>query len=120
MLSRNHPDRIQITFDDRRLVANAGLKRLRDWEHPIPDALARWSEEVESGARAQPTIGHRPVSVIYRDGAVVKTIRDLTDRQFWGMSVIAIPTANVSQMDNGLKNADDLLRGIFSHMGNVG
>ena len=23
-------------------------------------------------------------------------------------------------MDNGLKNADDLLRGIFSHMGNVG
>ena len=29
-------------------------------------------------------------------------------------------TANVSQMDNGLKNADDLLRGIFSHMGNVG
>ena len=25
MLSRNHPDRIQITFDDRRLVANAGL-----------------------------------------------------------------------------------------------
>ena len=25
MLQRNHPDRIQITFDDRRLVANAGL-----------------------------------------------------------------------------------------------
>ena len=24
MLPRNHPDRIQITFDDRRLVANAG------------------------------------------------------------------------------------------------
>ncbi len=23
MLPRNHPDRIQITFDDRRLVANA-------------------------------------------------------------------------------------------------
>ncbi len=23
-------------------------------------------------------------------------------------------------MDNGLKNADDLLRGIFTHMGNVG
>ena len=36
------------------------------------------------------------------------------------MVIIAIPTANVSQMDNGLKNADDLLRGIFSHMGNVG
>ena len=25
MLPRNHPDQIQITFDDRRLVANAGL-----------------------------------------------------------------------------------------------
>ena len=25
MLPRNHPDRVQITFDDRRLVANAGL-----------------------------------------------------------------------------------------------
>ena len=25
MLSRNHPDRIRIAFDDTRLVANAGL-----------------------------------------------------------------------------------------------
>ena len=25
MLSRNHPDRIRIAFDDRRLAANAGL-----------------------------------------------------------------------------------------------
>ena len=25
MLSRNHPDRIQVTFDEPRLVANAGL-----------------------------------------------------------------------------------------------
>ena len=25
MLPRNDPDRIQITFDDHRLVANAGL-----------------------------------------------------------------------------------------------
>ena len=25
MLPRNHPDRIEITFDDRRVVANAGL-----------------------------------------------------------------------------------------------
>ena len=33
MLSRNHPDRIQITFDDRRLVANAGLLLPR---HPGP------------------------------------------------------------------------------------
>ena len=33
MLSCNHPDRIQITFDDRRLVANAGLL--------LPATLAR-------------------------------------------------------------------------------
>ena len=33
MLPRNHPDRIQITFDDRRLVANAGLV--------LPATLAR-------------------------------------------------------------------------------
>ena len=33
MLPRNHPDRIQITFDDRRLVANAGLL--------LPATLAR-------------------------------------------------------------------------------
>ena len=25
MLPRNHPDRIRVAFDDRRLVANAGL-----------------------------------------------------------------------------------------------
>ena len=28
MLPRNHPDRIQIAFDDHRLVANAGLLRV--------------------------------------------------------------------------------------------
>ena len=33
MLPRNHPDRIQITFDDPRLVANAGLL--------LPATLAR-------------------------------------------------------------------------------
>ena len=33
MLSDNHPDRIQITFDDHRLVANAGLI--------LPTTLAR-------------------------------------------------------------------------------
>ena len=33
MLPRNHPDRIQITFDDRHLVANAGLL--------LPATLAR-------------------------------------------------------------------------------
>ena len=33
MLPRNHPDGIQITFGDRRLVANAGLL--------LPATLAR-------------------------------------------------------------------------------
>ena len=33
MLPRNHPDRIQIAFDDHRLVANAGLL--------LPATLAR-------------------------------------------------------------------------------
>ena len=33
MLPRNHPDRIQITFDDCRLVADAGLL--------LPATLAR-------------------------------------------------------------------------------
>ena len=33
MLPRDHPDRTQITFDDRRLVANAGLA--------LPGTLAR-------------------------------------------------------------------------------
>ena len=33
MLPRNHPDRIQIVFDDHRLVANAGLL--------LPATLAR-------------------------------------------------------------------------------
>ena len=33
MLPQNKPDRIQITFDDRRLVANAGLLRSG---HPGP------------------------------------------------------------------------------------
>ena len=33
MLPRSHPDRIQIAFDDHRLVANAGLM--------LPTTLAR-------------------------------------------------------------------------------
>ena len=31
MLPRNDPDRIQITFDDHRLVANAGLILPTTW-----------------------------------------------------------------------------------------
>ena len=41
MLPRNHPDRIQITFDDRRLVANAGLL--------LPATLSRAERKRTSG-----------------------------------------------------------------------
>ena len=31
MLSRKHPDRIRVAFDDHRLVANAGLLLPATW-----------------------------------------------------------------------------------------
>ena len=37
MLTRNHPDRIRIVFDDHRLVSNAGLHHLLI----LPSTLAR-------------------------------------------------------------------------------
>ena len=41
MLPRNHPDRIQIIFDDHRLVANAGLTAFRSpW--PTTSAFPNW------------------------------------------------------------------------------
>ena len=43
MLPRNHPDRIQITFDDRRLVANAGC--------PRPPLAGTWPARTRSGMR---------------------------------------------------------------------
>ena len=45
MLPRNHPDGIQITFDDHRLVANAGLL--------LPATLARHLGQRE-------LVGHHP------------------------------------------------------------
>ena len=44
MLPRNHPDQIQITFDDRRLVANAGLL--------LPATLARHLDLGDAPGRA--------------------------------------------------------------------
>ena len=49
MLPRNHPDRIQITFDDRRLVANAGLL--------LPATLARHLGSVRQRTWAMPRGG---------------------------------------------------------------
>ena len=59
MLSRNHPGRIRIAFDDHRLVANAGLL--------LPVTLAqrpglretrrqpRWPRRCAGGGRTQET-----------------------------------------------------------------
>ena len=44
MLPRNHPDRIQIAFDDHRLVNNAGLL--------VPATLARASACPNSSGNA--------------------------------------------------------------------
>ena len=46
MLPRNHPDRIQIAFDDHGLVANAGLilpshPRPAPWPAPTPPEAPR-------------------------------------------------------------------------------
>ena len=45
MLPRNHPDQIQIAFDDHRLVANAGLI--------VPATLALRSRVPGSGVRGR-------------------------------------------------------------------
>ena len=47
MLPRNHPDRIQIAFDDPRLVANAGLLL------PVTLAQHLGLREVSSGPHHQ-------------------------------------------------------------------
>ena len=71
-----------IEASDRSWGAYEGvkrlLKRLLNSNQPIPGALVQWSMEVAVGARRQPSKGHRPASVTYRDGAIVNTIRDLT------------------------------------------
>ena len=54
------------------------LKRLRNCNEPTPDALAQWSIDVAAGDLSQPRIGHRPASETYRDGAMLKTIMELT------------------------------------------
>ena len=48
MLPRNHPDRIQIAFDDPRLVANAGLL--------LPVTLAQPVRGLSSGACGSATM----------------------------------------------------------------
>ena len=43
MLPRNHPDRIRVSFDDHRLVANAGLL--------LPATLAQHLNQSQSEIR---------------------------------------------------------------------
>ena len=54
------------------------LKRLRNCDEQIPDALVQWSIDVAAGDFSQPIIGHRPASETYRDGAILKTVMELT------------------------------------------
>ena len=49
MLPPNHPDRIQITFDDHRLVANAGLILPAD-PRPAPGPAPNWSRSASTWA----------------------------------------------------------------------
>ena len=51
MLPRNHPDRIQIAFDDHRLVNNAGLLL------PVSRAARSWASGAEQKCT---TRGHWP------------------------------------------------------------
>ena len=56
MLPLDHPDRIQITFDDHRLVANAGLILPTPW--PATWACPNWLTGTSSWAmrRAEPIL----------------------------------------------------------------
>ena len=71
-----------IEASDRSWGAYEGvkrlLKRLRNCNEQIPDALVQWSIDVAAGDLSQPRIGHRPASETYRDGAILKTIMELT------------------------------------------
>ena len=51
MLPRNHPDRIQIAFDDHRVVANAGLI--------LPATLALRLGLPNSSGRTSTSAAHR-------------------------------------------------------------
>ena len=54
MLPRNHPDRIQIAFDDHRLVANAGLLLpVTLAQHKSSTATSTW--ETRRGGRTRET-----------------------------------------------------------------
>ena len=54
MLPRNHPDRIQITFDDRRLVANAGLllPATLAWHLGLPELVRQGLDLGDAPGRA--------------------------------------------------------------------
>ena len=55
MLPCNHPDRIQIAFDDHRLVTNAGLILPVTW--PCTSACPNWLTGIWTWAvpQAEPT-----------------------------------------------------------------
>ena len=59
MLPRNHPDRIQIIFDDRRLVANAGLL-LPAASHSTPGLTAPSATDPPTGQPKIPADSCQP------------------------------------------------------------
>ena len=70
MLPRNHPDRIQIAFDDHRLVANAGLLLPVTLAHHL--GLSQLVQERLDLGNPESTEGGRRVSVLKRqEGAPV-------------------------------------------------
>ena len=66
MLPRSHPDRIQIAFDDHRLVANAGLM--------LPATLARLYQTLDDAGAVPELLDQSTESVeqMSGDGAYQK------------------------------------------------
>ena len=109
MLPRNGPDRMQIAFDDHRLVANAGLI--------LPVTLA---QHLGLGELVDPTGGTGPLTVRADSGfythAVVAVCRrkgvrfSITIRQHQGRRnlIEAIPEADWTPIPYWMEGADDV------------
>ena len=72
MLSRNHPDRIRIAFDDHRLVNNAGLilpatlGRSSFSRHTAAHNLGRAPGRANTGDKMMTLVG--PLAPRFREG----------------------------------------------------
>ena len=59
MLPRNHPDRIRVSFDDHRLVANAGLLLPATLAHHLACGNSSTITSTWASRRGGPTRGTR-------------------------------------------------------------